>query len=391
MEFLLNNYINILIMIAYMLIIFLFKMHKTPKSIISYCIIGFALIQMIYEYLFSINIIKQADIGWALAFLELYLFCLLAVDNRRLAGYLFIIPLLLGWFNILDLHTLTSVNLMTILLFGVMGLTFIIITMIRQKNISLLPNIASLLVVCLAYVLNLYYTTSSQLMITTVLICSTLVFAIVIIKTYSQNRVEEEKKIQMQKTSITISQIQPHFLYNSLATIGYICKKDPAKASDAIDKFSDYLRANLNSLKQEHNIPFSEELKHVETYLWLEKLRFEERLNIVYDIETDDFLVPPLSIQPLVENAVKHGICEKVEGGTLTIRTIEYNETIKIVIQDDGVGFDTKKKPNDGKIHVGIQNVRARIQNMANGTLVIQSQIGVGTTQTITLPKKGNK
>ena len=134
-------------------------------------------------------------------------------------------------------------------------------------------------------------------------------------------------------------------------------------------------------------IPFEKELSHVETYLNLEKMRFEERLNVVYDIEETDFCLPSLVVQPLVENAVKHGICKKEEGGTLIIKTAKIYNRIVISIIDDGVGFDTKvnKKDNSGRHHIGIQNVRDRLAQMAGGELIIRSTPGVGTKAYIVL------
>lgn len=121
----------------------------------------------------------------------------------------------------------------------------------------------------------------------------------------------------------------------------------------------------------------------------LEKLRFGDRLNIVYDIETKDFFVPSLTIQPLVENAVKHGICEKESGGTLTLRTRVDDGAIVIEIIDDGIGFDMQKEviSNDGHIHIGIQNVKDRLEQMAHGSLTIQSVLGKGTTVTVRLTR----
>ena len=141
-------------------------------------------------------------------------------------------------------------------------------------------------------------------------------------------------------------------------------------------------------MKRTTPIDFEEELRNVKKYLNLEQMRFDEDLNVLYHIETTDFCVPALSVQPLVENAVKHGICQKEEGGTLILSTRECEDYYEIIISDDGVGFDPQKKPDDGKLHVGIENVKQRFETMCGGTLTIESRPGEGTKVTVRLPKE---
>jgi two-component sensor histidine kinase len=198
---------------------------------------------------------------------------------------------------------------------------------------------------------------------------------------------EEERRNKEAEVKIMMSQIQPHFLYNTLASISTLIAIDPDKAQKALDDFTEYLRLNLSSLTDTSLIPFSIELKHVQTYLSLEKMRFDERLNVIYDIKTEDFLVPPLSIQPLVENAVKHGIIKKIEGGNIWIKTYETPRAYIIEIKDDGVGFDTSLYSSEDHKHVGMNNVRTRLSSMCHGELEITSEIDKGTTTVVTLYK----
>ena len=204
----------------------------------------------------------------------------------------------------------------------------------------------------------------------------------------SNKLIKQEQALNDMKTNIVISQIQPHFLYNSLTTIYYLCDSDSQIAKRAIKDFSNYLRQNLDSLKINTPIPLEEELKHVENYLKLEKMRFKENLSIIYDIKSTDFTIPALSLQPLVENAIKHGIATKKDGGTVIISTNEDPNQYILTVWDDGVGFDTHKKWNDGRSHNGIENVKTRIRSMCNGDLLIESNPGVDTQVTITIPKK---
>lgn len=199
--------------------------------------------------------------------------------------------------------------------------------------------------------------------------------------------VQKELRIELEreKTAVLLSQIQPHFLYNSLGAIRELCRQDPEEACEALNAFSDYLRGNMDSLKSEHVIHFSKELSHVKTYLQLEKLRFGDNLKVVYEIQTDDFLLPPLTVQPLVENAVKHGICSKEDGGCVTLRTERVDGRIKITVMDDGIGF----QPSDinEQERIGIQNVKKRVQYVGNGQLEIESEPGKGTIAVIWFPE----
>ena len=168
-----------------------------------------------------------------------------------------------------------------------------------------------------------------------------------------------------------------------------MCGKDPAAAQNAISKFSDHLRNNMEALSQKELITFRKELDHIHTYLELEQIRFGEELSIVYDIEEDSFLLPVLSIQPLVENAVKHGVAKKRGGGVVTISSRQTENAYQITITDTGVGFDAERYMDDGKIHVGLMNVRQRLHSCMNATVDIDSAPGNGTTVTVTIPKEG--
>lgn len=196
---------------------------------------------------------------------------------------------------------------------------------------------------------------------------------------------EQEEKLAKSHVALMLSQIQPHFLYNSLGAIRELCKQDPEQAREAIGEFSTYLRGNMDALGSMELVPFSKELRHVETYLNLEKMRFEERLRIVYDIEEEHFYLPSLTVQPLVENAVKYGIFSKKEGGTITLRTRKHEEEIVISVIDDGIGFDPEHYESEERMHVGIRNVRTRLEQMADGKLIIESVPGKGTTASIIL------
>ncbi|MDL2302203.1 histidine kinase [Lachnospiraceae bacterium OttesenSCG-928-D06] len=203
---------------------------------------------------------------------------------------------------------------------------------------------------------------------------------------------QEMRAVEMEtslRTSIMLSQIQPHFLYNSLSSIAGLCDVAPHKVKEAIKDFAHYMRGNLEQLKEQRLIPFIDELDHVETYLALEKLRYGERLQVEYEIDVWDFKLPSLTIQPIAENAVKHGVMKKEGGGNVHISIKRKGDIILITILDNGVGFDPLQINTDGKSHIGINNVRSRLLSQCGGTLEIESKQNIGTKAIITLPYIG--
>lgn len=198
----------------------------------------------------------------------------------------------------------------------------------------------------------------------------------------------QNAEIKTKNTQIMVSQIQPHFLYNTLSVIDYLCGSDVVLARKTIKAFSKYLRTNMESISSVVPVPFEKELEHTQTYLWIEKIRFDDLINIEYDIKETNFLIPPLTVQPLCENAVKHGLRRKENGGTIKLSTESDGDKIFITVEDDGVGFDVNSKPTDDRLHVGIENVRNRIETICKGRLEITSKMGEGTKAVIILEEK---
>lgn len=199
----------------------------------------------------------------------------------------------------------------------------------------------------------------------------------------------QEDELEDMRIRIALSQIKPHFLYNTLNSIYYLCDNDEAK--ELINNLSDYLRANIGSIESAEPIPFEKELEHTRVYLAIEKERFKDRFDVEYKIGYMDFDIPALTLQPIVENAVKHGVCKLPAGekGIITIRTQKKEDSVEIVVSDNGVGFDMdeydKREKSYGK-HTGIRNVEKRLKVLKKASMNTVSELGKGTTVVIVIP-----
>lgn len=205
-----------------------------------------------------------------------------------------------------------------------------------------------------------------------------------------QNRelAEKEHRLADSRIKAMMSQIRSHFIFNVLATISTYCKIDPEMADRALVRFSRYLRRNINIIEVDGLINFTTELEQLEDYVALEQLRFGEEINFEKEIETSSFQIPPLTVQPIVENAIKHGLLEHGKSGTVFLHTQRKENLIVITVTDNGAGFapEVLEKAES----VGIRNVRYRLETMMGGTLAIESETGKGTKVTIQIPQKGD-
>lgn len=205
---------------------------------------------------------------------------------------------------------------------------------------------------------------------------------------------ETEKKVlnaQLAESRIStmMSQIRPHFIYNTLGSIEQLCELDPPKAGELVHNFAKYLRGNFGELDNPKPILMSQEMEHVRHYINIENVRFPD-MTFSFEMRSDDFRLPALTVQPLVENAIKHGLMKLQNGGSIRVISYETNTDYCVSVEDDGVGFDTSKLLDDKK-HIGIRNIRDRLRAMVGGTLEIESTQGVGTKVLITIPKEGEK
>lgn len=193
-------------------------------------------------------------------------------------------------------------------------------------------------------------------------------------------------KLTESRISTMMSQIRPHFIYNTLGSIEQLCIIDPPKAGELVHNFAKYLRGNFGELDNPKPILMSQEMEHVRHYISIENVRFPD-MTFSFEMNSDDFHIPALTIQPIVENAIKHGLMKLSKGGTIRVVSYETESHYCVSVEDDGVGFDTDVLLDERK-HVGIRNIRGRLKAMVNGTLEIESRVGIGTTVLIKIPKE---
>ena len=191
------------------------------------------------------------------------------------------------------------------------------------------------------------------------------------------------------RISTMMSQIRPHFIYNTLGSIEQLCKLDPTKASDLVHNFAKYLRGNFGELDNPRPILMSQEMEHVHHYISIENVRFPD-MTFTFEMNSEDFHIPALTVQPIVENAIKHGLMKLPKGGTIHVVSYETETDYCISVVDDGAGFDTSVLIDERK-HVGLRNIRERLKVMVNGKLDIESTVGVGTKVLVTIPKEVRK
>ena len=198
-----------------------------------------------------------------------------------------------------------------------------------------------------------------------------------------ESYVRQQREIYNQRASIMVLQMRPHFIYNAMMSIYYLCAKDSKKAQQVTLDFTTYLRKNFTAIVGEDTIPFSDELEHTRAYLAVEQVQFEGSLFVDYDTPHKNFRLPPLTLQPIVENAVKHGMDPDSEPLRISIRTRETNFGSEIIVEDNGTGFEVV---DADKSHTALENIRQRLEIMCGGKMTIMPREGGGTIVKVTIP-----
>ena len=198
---------------------------------------------------------------------------------------------------------------------------------------------------------------------------------------------EKEQEMGDLHVSVMLSQIQPHFLYNALGVIQDMCHDNAPDAEEATVQFSEFLRGNVDSLKIKEPIPFKRELAHTRNYLAIEKKRFGDRLDVKYDIGADDFRLPALTLQSVVEKAVRYGIMHWETKCTVVITTRETDSRYVIRVFDDGGGVSAVGR-DQGSSHTWLDNIRARLRIMCGGDITLKKYPDDYAMVEITIPKQ---
>ncbi|MEN1986073.1 hybrid sensor histidine kinase/response regulator [Paenibacillus hubeiensis] len=189
------------------------------------------------------------------------------------------------------------------------------------------------------------------------------------------------------------AQIHPHFLFNTLNTIVALSDIDIKRMQNLVQSFSSYLQISFSYGNRDRLVPLQQELELVQAYLYVEKERHGDRLNVVWEVDSEvNALIPPLAIQPIVENAVRHGMMAKVNGGTIWIRIARDADSISIELKDDGPGMEPDtvaqllNAPHPGDRGIGIYNTNRRLMQTFGSGLVIQSVKHQGTAVSFKIP-----
>ena len=218
---------------------------------------------------------------------------------------------------------------------------------------------------------------------------STVIAALSMYGLILSDQVEEDlrrqREIANQRTSIMVLQMRPHFIYNTMTTIYCLCAQNPLLARQVIMDFTTYLRKNFDAIASANPIPFTSELEHTRAYLAVEQAQYEDSLFVKYDTQYTCFRVPPLTLQPIVENAIKHGKDPYAGPFRISIRTRKTDSGSEIIVEDNGRGFNPAATDSKGP-HIALKNIQQRLEIMCKGEMMITPRKEGGTVVKITIP-----
>ena len=243
------------------------------------------------------------------------------------------------------------------------------------------------LVSLLCMVVQMFYSTVLMTVLGSAV--SALIMLWIIVLDQMERSVAQARKIAQQRASINVLQMRPHFIYNTMMGIYYLCDQDSKKAKQVTLDFTTYVRKNFAAIASEDTVPFSAELEHTRAYLAVEQAQFEDSLFVSFDTPYTLFRVPPLTLQPIVENAVKHGLKSSSDPIHISVVTRQTDTANEIIVEDDGPGFDPV---DDNEPHIALNNIRERLEMMCKGKLMIATEINFASTplgETLCLETKG--
>lgn len=206
-------------------------------------------------------------------------------------------------------------------------------------------------------------------------------------------RMVSDPEYPKQISRLILPQLQPHFLFNVFSVIYYMCGKNTAEAKSMINDASTFLREDMGALLDPRPVPFEQELSHCRLYLRFEQMRFPDKFRMEYDLAALDFRLPPLTLQPLVENAIRHGLCPLPGGGVVRVESAAEPDAYVVRVIDNGVGFDSSALTADscGRNNLSLGVIRTRLRTLCGGELTVRSICGEGTICEIRIPKEASK
>ncbi len=256
---------------------------------------------------------------------------------------------------------------------------------IKRKKISKRFFLALLIYILPTTILVILYMFAAVDIVVSfwVFLCALTMFALILTDNMKKY-MHQQREIANQRANVMILQMRPHFVYNTMMGIYYLCGQDSQKAKQVTLDFTTYLRKNFDALASEDTVPFKDELEHTRAYLAVEKAQFEDSLFVSFDTPHTLFRLPPLTLQPIVENSVKHGMAASDDPIHITIVTRQTDTTSEIIVEDDGPGFGSV---DNNEPHIALKNIRERLKLMCKGTLEISPREGGGTSVKVTIPE----
>ena len=282
-----------------------------------------------------------------------------------------------------SLWALMVVPLVAILLFNVVAVIW------RRKQLSkkyLVGLLVYMIPMTVALLLHMFL--EIEVFVVTGMALFALIMYGLILSDNVEQYARQQQEIAHQQASIMVLQMRPHFIYNSMMGIYYLCDQDPQKAKQVTLDFTTYLRKNFAAIASEDTIPFVDELEHTRAYLAVEQAQFEESLFIDFDTPVTMFRVPPLTLQPIVENAVVHGLRGRNAPIHVSVVTRKTDTANEIIVEDDGPGF---AKTDNNEPHIALNNICGRLEMMCHGTLTISPRKEGGTSVIVAIQRENTE
>ena len=366
----------------------------------SFSILIFSLIC----YVIDIYIYTDSSLAWAeriVSFLETFLPSTLmpfltsyilyySKEDIKKSKLFYINISLNAFYYFTEDNQFIRVDLYPILIIPMIGLILInLFGIIKKRNqlgkrhfVSFLIYLLPLLIVMIVQMFA-----SVFILIVIAVSLSALSMLAIIMQEYIEQYLDQQRKIADQRASIAVLEMRPHFIYNTMTSIYYLCEQDAQKAQQVTLDFTTYLRKNFNAITNKDPIPFIEELEHTRAYLAVVKAQFEDNLVVTFDTPHTSFRLPPLTLQPLVENAVKYGMdSDAPEALSVSIKTEKTNTGNILVVEDNGPGIS---QDDNNEPHIALKNIRERLSAIG-ATLAISSHENGGTIINIFIPDKIN-